>query len=90
MSATSNTRPKAQVNHKDQAEIHREIRTGIVNNVSYDNGKAAKPKDARIPDSDETLRSSTGICFDFADPARIGAKTRKGARRSGPLLLQGL
>lgn len=49
MSATSNTRPKAQVNHKDQAEIYREIRTGIVNNVSYDNGKAAKPKDAPHP-----------------------------------------
>ena len=40
----------------------------IVDNISYDEAKAAQLKDATgyVPDPDATLTSGTGICFDYA------------------------
>lgn len=42
--------------------------TWVVDNVTYDEGKAAELASATgyVPDPDETLASRTGICFDYA------------------------
>lgn len=37
-----------------------------VNNISYDNQKAASVQSGYLPDVDATLRSKNGICFDYA------------------------
>lgn len=44
------------------------ICTWIVDNVSYDNAKAEKLKNATgyVPSPDDTLSSKTGVCFDYA------------------------
>lgn len=53
---------------ENQGEALRAICTYIVDNVAYDDDKAAKLKDSAgyIPDPDETLQSGKGICFDYA------------------------
>lgn len=38
----------------------------VVNTLTYDNEKAATVKTGYLPDIDETLKSKTGICFDYA------------------------
>ena len=52
----------------NQAEALEAVCTWIVDNVSYDDAKAAQLKDATgyVPNPDETLASGTGICFDYA------------------------
>lgn len=41
----------------------------IVGSVTYDQAKAASVKSGYMPDPDETLRTGTGICFDYASLA---------------------
>lgn len=52
----------------NQAEALEAVCTWIVDNISYDDAKAAQLKDTTgyVPDPDETLASGTGICFDYA------------------------
>jgi transglutaminase-like putative cysteine protease len=42
------------------------IYTYVINNVTYDKAKAATVQSGYLPDVDETLKSGTGICFDYA------------------------
>lgn len=53
---------------ENQGDALRAICTYIVDNVAYDDDKAAKLKDSTgyIPDPDETLQSGKGVCFDYA------------------------
>lgn len=52
----------------NEAEALEAVCTWIVDNVAYDDAKAAQLKDATgyVPDPDETLASGTGVCFDYA------------------------
>ena len=38
----------------------------VVTTLTYDNEKAATVKAGYLPDLDETLKTKTGICFDYA------------------------
>lgn len=38
----------------------------VTTHITYDNEKAATVEDMYLPDIDETLRTGTGICFDYA------------------------
>lgn len=38
----------------------------VTSHITYDNDKAASVEDMYLPDIDETLRTGTGICFDYA------------------------
>lgn len=38
----------------------------VTSNITYDNEKAASVGDMYLPDIDDTLRTGTGICFDYA------------------------
>ncbi len=53
---------------ENQGDALRAICTYVVDNVAYDDDKAAKLKDSTgyIPDPDETLQSGKGVCFDYA------------------------
>lgn len=53
---------------KNQGDAVESICQWIVDNVSYDNGKASKLKQATgyVPNPDTTLKSKKGICFDYA------------------------
>lgn len=42
------------------------IYTYVTDHITYDEEKAASVKAGYLPDVDETLRSGTGICFDYA------------------------
>ncbi len=44
----------------------REIYEYIISNITYDDEKAAAVESGYLPDIDETLRTGTGICFDYA------------------------
>lgn len=52
----------------NQAEALEDVCTWIVDNVTYDDAKAAQLKDATgyVPNPDSTLASGTGVCFDYA------------------------
>lgn len=52
----------------NQAEALEDVCTWIVDNIAYDDAKAAQLKDATgyVPNPDETLASGTGVCFDYA------------------------
>lgn len=52
----------------NQAEALEDVCAWIVDNVTYDDAKAAQLKDATgyVPNPDETLASGTGVCFDYA------------------------
>ena len=52
----------------NEAEALAAICSYIVDNITYDNDKAAELSNATgyVPDPDETLASGTGICFDYA------------------------
>lgn len=52
----------------NQAEALEAVCTWIVDNVAYDDAKAAQLKDVTgyVPNPDETLASGTGVCFDYA------------------------
>ena len=55
-------------NATNEAEALEAVCAWIVDNVSYDDAKAAQLKSATgyVPSPDETLASGTGICFDYA------------------------
>lgn len=55
-------------NAKNQAEAVEAICNYVVENITYDDAKAAQLKSATgyIPNPDETLASGTGVCFDYA------------------------
>lgn len=38
----------------------------VIGNITYDDEKAATVESGYLPDIDETLRTGTGICFDYA------------------------
>lgn len=38
----------------------------VVEHITYDDAKAASVEPGYLPDADETLRTGTGICFDYA------------------------
>ena len=52
----------------NEAEVVEAICNWVVQNISYDDEKAAnlKTSSGYIPDPDETLSTGTGICFDYA------------------------
>ncbi len=52
----------------NQGDAVRAICEYVVDNVTYDDDKAAQLKDSSgyVPDPDDTLSSGTGICFDYA------------------------
>ncbi len=53
---------------QNQGEALSAICDYIINNITYDEDKAAQLKDTTgyLPDPDETLAASSGICFDYA------------------------
>ncbi len=55
-------------NAENQGEAVRSICKYIMDNISYDTGKAQQLKTLTgyIPNPDETLASQTGVCFDYA------------------------
>ena len=55
-------------NASNQGEAVRAICEYVVDNVTYDDDKAAQLKDSSgyVPNPDDTLSSGTGICFDYA------------------------
>ncbi len=55
-------------NAANQGEAVRAICEYVVDNVKYDDDKAAQLKDSSgyVPNPDDTLSSGTGICFDYA------------------------
>ncbi|MBU5314063.1 transglutaminase-like domain-containing protein [Tissierella carlieri] len=50
-------------NDKEKVEV---IYNYIITNISYDNDKASNLSSNYIPKIDETLKSQTGICYDYA------------------------
>ena len=52
----------------DEGEAVEDVCQWIVDNVSYDDDKASQLKDSSgyVPDPDATLKSKSGICFDYA------------------------
>lgn len=56
---------------KNEGDVVRNIYTWIVKNIQYDDAKAEKLAVATgyIPDPDDSLKTSTGICFDYASLA---------------------
>ncbi len=52
----------------NQGEALAAICTYVVENISYDDAKAAELRDSSgyVPDPDETLADGSGICFDYA------------------------
>ncbi len=55
-------------NAQNQGDAVQAICTYVVENVTYDEAKATKLKEATgyVPSPDSTLASGTGICFDYA------------------------
>lgn len=53
---------------QNQGDAVKDICQWVVDNVSYDNDKASKLKQATgyIPNPDKTLTSKKGVCFDYA------------------------
>ncbi|MGN8853846.1 transglutaminase-like domain-containing protein [Collinsella sp. HCP28S3_H5] len=53
---------------QNQGDAVKDICQWVVDNVSYDNDKASKLKQATgyVPNPDKTLTSKKGICFDYA------------------------
>ena len=50
----------------DDLEAVARIYHYVVDNITYDNDKAATVAAGYLPTVDDTLRSGTGICFDYA------------------------
>ncbi|MBU5437845.1 transglutaminase-like domain-containing protein [Tissierella sp. MSJ-40] len=53
-------------NAKDDKEKVTKIYNYIINNIKYDSHKAENVKTDYIPSIDETLKTSQGICYDYA------------------------
>ena len=55
----------------NEGDVLRAVYSYIVNNVAYDNDKAAElaTQTGYVPNPDETLASGKGICFDYASLA---------------------
>lgn len=53
---------------ENQGEAVQQICTYVVENITYDNAKAAQLADSTgyIPDADATLAEKKGVCFDYA------------------------
>lgn len=53
---------------ENQGEAVKAICTYVVNNISYDNDKAARLAESTgyIPNADATLQEKKGVCFDYA------------------------
>lgn len=51
---------------ENQGDLLRNIYNYVVDNVTYDDSKAATVEDGYVPNPDSTLQSNTGICFDYA------------------------
>ena len=47
-------------------EVIENIYTYVIDNITYDDNKAATVQYGYVPDVDETLSSGKGICFDYA------------------------
>ena len=58
-------------NAQNQGDVVRAVYTWIVDNVAYDEEKAAALADATgyVPSPDATVNAKTGICFDYASLA---------------------
>ncbi len=50
----------------DDLEVITRVYDYIVQNISYDKGKASSVQSGYVPEVDEILNSGTGICFDYA------------------------
>lgn len=51
---------------EDELDQVGELYHWVIRNISYDYGKAVDVSPGYLPDIDETLRTKTGICFDYA------------------------
>lgn len=53
-------------NAKNDLEAVADIYHYVIENITYDDQKAASVKPGYLPDIDSTLETGTGICFDYA------------------------
>lgn len=71
------TAAKETTKSKDDLEAVADIYHYVIENITYDEEKAASVQPGYLPDIDSTLETGTGICFDYASLTAAMLRSQK-------------